>query len=256
MHFIADPDVTREVGADLLSALEPAVLPDGECAACGEELGDGAIRWSFASTPSMALLATSHATCGPTQLQQGDWIRLVDGSWRTLGVYVPRDEETTTRQRLWRRKKTIRSTVNVPCIVVSPASDVFYLYRSADGSLISPVQRLLEKGFRKFNTQSLYPSPTPSNVAVDLLDDRISVKLDVADEYEIYGVDELALQIEEVGGLLLAVTHALDNKRLAARVKELRGLHDMLTSPHTAVAWVPASDIAGLNSSSTSKGSL
>lgn len=51
MRLIPDTAVTRELGEEIVSILEGAVLPGGDCAACGRQLGDGAFRLSVYPQP-------------------------------------------------------------------------------------------------------------------------------------------------------------------------------------------------------------
>ncbi|WP_141677807.1 hypothetical protein [Microbacterium oleivorans] len=254
MHFVEDPAIAREVGADLLSTLEDAVLPEGECAKCGNSLGSGALRWSFEELPDSAVIAATHAACGPLELRRGIFTSFPDQSWHAEVIGLESVEERT-RRRWWGRKGTTTSQTYVPCLVISPTCDVFYLSRSAAGGWRSPVQDLLLEGFTSFDPMTFASGTTPSTVTAQWANPRFSVTIDGTKTYWVeeppdgtagtYGV---ANMIRRVGGVLLIVTHAASERLLLHHTQTHEERTQMLTSPHTAVAWVLASDIAGLNS--------
>lgn len=244
MNFVQDPAVTRALGSSLVSVLEGAVFPQGQCSACGRELGNGTLRFSLNELQLGAMVTTIHASCGTPNLQRGALLGMPNGTWNSVGIMLPRIEERT-RRTWWGRTVITESETLVPCMVISPTCDVFWLSRNTDGSFLTPVAKLLEEGFKRYTPETLFTGPTPHIVTAELDSGKFSTTI-AADTFFMEDLPGFAQSIQKAGGVLLIVSHEPLGPLFFDFTLTPAERMQMMTSPHTAFAWISDHAIAGL----------
>lgn len=240
MRLIPDTAVTRELGEEIVSVLEGAVLPGGDCAACGRQLGDGAFRLSVYPQPTGGVLVTAvHATCGTSNLQHGGLLVVPPGTWTAAGAVITTVKATPSRTWWGGRREQLEETP-IPLVIVSPSCDVFYLGRR-DGRLITPVEHLLLEGYDRAG-EIRFHAAAREDLTVSLDTDELTISPLFLDEYSIDVREGFADMLDVAGGLLLAITHEPIGA-LAAGEGDAAELERVTTSPHSAFAWIPAESI-------------
>lgn len=244
MHFIHDPAVVRELGPDLVSALEQAVLPNGDCSACGRPLGEGGLRFSVNDLPpATVLVATVHASCGTADLQHGNAIGIPDGTWTAAGFALPLT--SVARKRSWfGRDVDVETKRIVPWMLVNPACDVFLLDRGSEGTLRTPAAQLLDAGFVPMGRLS-FPAPGLPHVAARVRGRGLEVTVA---GFGVYSIDINAgfrEVTENAEGVVLAITHNSFSS-LSAGSPDPAQMERLFSSEQTVLAWIPAEEIENL----------
>ena len=244
--FIADAAVTRVLGEELVALLQGATLPRGNCAACGQLLGDGPLRLSIVTQESGVLVAAVHASCGTSNLVHGNVLVLPPATWASAGGVLT--AASIAPSRTWWGGKTERRTKKrVPIMIVTPTCDVFYLTRDRNDQLRTAIDDLFREGYERAGEVTFY-GPGRDDVRATMTASTFTVTSLDLDEYSINVGDRFAAVVRDAGGLLLALTLEPFSRLLDGEL-DPDELSRITQSTQSAFTWIPTESIAGLSAS-------
>lgn len=249
MHFIRDTAVTREIGEELTDLIERAVLPLGDCSACGQRLGEGTLRLTSTdmSPMGMVLVTVVHASCGTADLQHGAAIGIPGLTWNAAGIALPVVQPSQKRTWYGKVVDTTR-TFYVPCVIVGATCDVFLLGRSfEDGALRTPVEQLFDHDDTWVRLgEVIFDDAASPHVRAEIEGGDLQVS-GLGFSYRVDFTAQLRNLAESARGILLAVTHEPIGSLIYTRTATADEKRQIAESRHTAYAWIPSTRIVGLN---------
>lgn len=240
MNFVHNPTLIGQLGKSTVRTLEDTTEPWGECMVCQQELGHRPLRLTAQVTDTSAIVAAIHAHCGTGPAVPGLTV-IVPATNRTVSTHEHRVRTGQVRSWLPWRKRTITHERHTLAVLHKPSGDIFNVSRDNTASPWSDPRSLdffTALGFSSSRDEAVAnPIPLTAEVAGGELSFHLGIDL-----VEMTFPADASALVSTTGGALICVTY-----ETLPTPENPDALANVLTSEWTVFAWLPASQITGLD---------